>query len=95
MEDAPRRVAGGATENMTVVRSMFADLVRRGLSAEDGLLVVIDGEGAASDVQEVFGDLAGGSAAPFTSGERRGSPTRGSDGVGRRVAREGLRPPQP
>ena len=49
----------GATENKTVVRAMLADLVARGLSAEDGLLVVIDGAKALrAAVQEVFGDSA-------------------------------------
>ncbi|MGH3343148.1 MAG: IS256 family transposase [Carbonactinosporaceae bacterium] len=49
----------GATENKIVVRSMLADLVSRGLSAEDGLLVVIDGAKALSAaVNEVFGDRA-------------------------------------
>ncbi len=49
----------GATENKTVVRSMLADLVSRGLSAENGLLVVIDGAKALrAAVGEVFGDLA-------------------------------------
>jgi putative transposase len=49
----------GATENKTVVRSMLADLVCRGLSGEDGLLVVIDGAKALSvAVNEVFGGLA-------------------------------------
>jgi len=49
----------GATENKTVVRSMLADLVCRGLSAEDGLLVVIDGAKALrAGVNEVFGGLA-------------------------------------
>jgi len=49
----------GATENKTVVRSMLADLVSRGLSAEDGLLVVIDGAKALrAAVDEVFGTLA-------------------------------------
>jgi transposase-like protein len=49
----------GATENKTVVRSMLADLVSRGLSAEDGLLVVIDGAKALrAAVNEVFGNLA-------------------------------------
>ena len=49
----------GATENKTVVRSMLADLVSRGLSAEDGLLVVIDGAKALrAAVNEVFGGLA-------------------------------------
>jgi len=33
----------GATENKTVVKAMLADLVSRGLSAQDGLLVVMDG----------------------------------------------------
>ena len=49
----------GATENKTVVRAMLADLVSRGLSAEDGLLVVMDGAKALSAaVNEVFGGLA-------------------------------------
>lgn len=49
----------GATENKTVVRALLADLVSRGLSAEDGLLVVIDGAKAlAAAVREVFGDKA-------------------------------------
>ncbi len=49
----------GATENKTVVRTMLADLASRGLSAQDGLLVVIDGAKALrAAVQEVFGDLA-------------------------------------
>ena len=49
----------GATENKAVVRSMLADLVSRGLSAEDGLLVVMDGAKALSAaVDEVFGGLA-------------------------------------
>jgi putative transposase len=49
----------GATENKTVVRSMLADLVSRGLSPQDGLLVVIDGAKALrAAVNEVFGDLA-------------------------------------
>lgn len=49
----------GATENKTVVRAMLADLVCRGLSTEDGLLVVIDGAKALrAGVQEVFGDFA-------------------------------------
>jgi transposase-like protein len=49
----------GATENKAVVRSMLADLVSRGLTAEHGLLVVMDGAKALSAaVYEVFGDLA-------------------------------------
>jgi putative transposase len=46
----------GATENKTVVRHLLADLVERGLDAEDGLLVVIDGAKALSAaVTAVFG----------------------------------------
>jgi transposase-like protein len=49
----------GATENKTVVRALLADLVSRGLSADDGLLVVIDGAKAlAAAVNEVFGGAA-------------------------------------
>jgi len=49
----------GATENKTVVRALLADLVSRGLSAQDGLLIVIDGAKAlAAAVKEVFGALA-------------------------------------
>lgn len=49
----------GATENKTVVRAMLADLVSRGLSADDGLLVVLDGAKALSAaVNEVFGAQA-------------------------------------
>src|SRR4029077_9587954 len=46
----------GSTENKTVVRSLLADLVARGLAVDDGLLVVIDGAKALSAaVREVFG----------------------------------------
>ena len=46
----------GSTENKTVVRHLLADLVARGLDAEDGLLVVIDGAKALSAaVTAVFG----------------------------------------
>ena len=46
----------GSTENKTVVRSLLADLVERGLSATDGLLVVLDGAKAlVAAVREVFG----------------------------------------
>ncbi len=49
----------GDTENKTVVTSLLADLVARGLSAEGGLLVVIDGAKAlAAGVKKVFGDQA-------------------------------------
>lgn len=49
----------GDTENTTVVRSLLADLVARGLDAEQGLLVVIDGAKALSAaVKRVFGDRA-------------------------------------
>jgi putative transposase len=47
----------GATENKTVVTALLADLVARGLSAEDGLLVVLDGAKAlTAGVRAVFGD---------------------------------------
>ncbi len=49
----------GASENKTVVTAMLADLVSRGLSADDGLLVVMDGAKAlAAAVNEVFGTKA-------------------------------------
>jgi putative transposase len=49
----------GDTENKTVVTHLLADLVDRGLSADGGLLVVIDGAKAlAGGVRRVFGDLA-------------------------------------
>ncbi|HET6193559.1 MAG TPA: IS256 family transposase [Trebonia sp.] len=49
----------GSTENKTVVRSLLADLVERGLRFDDGLLVVLDGAKALSaGVREVFGDKA-------------------------------------
>jgi transposase-like protein len=49
----------GSTENKTVVRHLLADLVGRGLDAEDGLLVVIDGAKALSAaVTAVFGAKA-------------------------------------
>jgi putative transposase len=49
----------GSTENKTVVTHLLADLVARGLDAEDGLLVVIDGAKALSAaVKAVFGAKA-------------------------------------
>jgi putative transposase len=49
----------GSTENKTMVRSLLADLVERGLTFDDGLLVVIDGAKAlAAAVREVFGAKA-------------------------------------
>ena len=49
----------GSTENKTVVRTLLADLVSRGLAFDDGLLVVIDGAKALSAaVREVFGAKA-------------------------------------
>ena len=49
----------GSTENKTVVRHLLADLVGRGLDADDGLLVVIDGAKALSAaVTAVFGAKA-------------------------------------
>jgi len=49
----------GDTENKTVVTDLLADLSARGLSAEGGLLVVIDGAKAlAAGVRRVFGEQA-------------------------------------
>jgi putative transposase len=49
----------GGTENKTVVSSLLADIVARGLRFEDGLLVVIDGAKALSSaVAKVFGEKA-------------------------------------
>lgn len=49
----------GDTENATVVTGLLADLSARGLSAEGGLLVVIDGAKAlAAGVRRVFGAQA-------------------------------------
>jgi putative transposase len=49
----------GSTENKTVVRALLADLVERGLTFDDGLLVVMDGAKALSAaVREVFGTKA-------------------------------------
>ena len=49
----------GSTENKTVVCSLLADLVERGLRFDDGLLVVCDGAKAlAATVREVFGAKA-------------------------------------
>ena len=49
----------GDTENKTVVTALLADLVDRGLSADRGLLVVIDGAKAlAAAVRKVFGEAA-------------------------------------
>jgi putative transposase len=49
----------GSTENKTVARHLLSDLVDRGLDADDGLLVVIDGAKALSAaVSAVFGPKA-------------------------------------
>ena len=49
----------GDTENKTVVTALLADLVDRGLTTTNGLLVVIDGAKAlAAGVKKVFGDAA-------------------------------------
>jgi transposase-like protein len=49
----------GDTENKKVVRALLGDLVKRGLKADSGLLVVIDGAKALDRaVRAVFGPLA-------------------------------------
>ncbi len=58
--DGHKRVLGlveGATENHTVVMALLQDLITRGLTAAQGLLVVIDGAKAlAKAVHDVWGD---------------------------------------
>ena len=60
--DGDKRVLGiwhGSTENKALFRSLLGDLLDRGLSYEEGILVVMDGsKGIRSAVREVFGDLA-------------------------------------
>ena len=52
-------VAEGATENETVVADLIVDLRERGLTAQDGLLFVLDGAKALrSAVRRVFGERA-------------------------------------
>ena len=49
----------GATENAEVAKALLADLLRRGLKAEEGLLFVVDGSRALRKaIKEVFGDKA-------------------------------------
>ena len=49
----------GDTENKTIVKALLADLVARGLTADHGLLILMDGAKAlAAAVGDVFGDLA-------------------------------------
>jgi putative transposase len=49
----------GDTENKTVVTGLLADLAARGLSADGGLLAVLDGSKAlAAGVKKVFGEKA-------------------------------------
>ena len=49
----------GDTENKTIVKALLADLVAGGLSADGGLLILMDGAKAlAAAVADVFGDLA-------------------------------------
>lgn len=61
-EDGTKRVLGlweGETENRTVCQALLEDLVRRGLSAEKGLLVIVDGSKAlAAAVRAVWGRRA-------------------------------------
>jgi putative transposase len=52
-------IAEGATENATLVTGLIADLVERGLSAEAGLLFVIDGAKALrAAIRRCFGERA-------------------------------------
>lgn len=55
----PLGIWEGATENKAVCRRSLADLQGRGLSADEGLLVVIDGSKALrAAVRDAFGDQA-------------------------------------
>ena len=87
----------GSTENKTVVRSLLADLVERGLAVDDGLLVVLDGAKALSAaVREVFGDKAPDPKMHLAQAAQRSrSPARQGAGVGGRQAGQGVRPPRP
>ena len=87
----------GSTENKTVVRSLLADLVERGLAFDDGLLVVIDGAKALSAaVREVFGDKALDPKMYLAQAPQpRRSPARQGAGLGGRQASQGVRPPRP
>ena len=59
----------GDTENKTIGKALLADLVARGLSADYGLLILIDGGKAlAAAVGDVFGDLAVVHGAPHCLG---------------------------
>ena len=52
-------LAEGATENATLVTGLIADLVERGLQADDGLLFVIDGAKALrAAIRRCFGERA-------------------------------------
>ena len=60
----------GDTENKTVVTSLLADLVERGLDFSQGILCVIDGAKAlAAGVHKVFGEKSRVSVALFINGE--------------------------
>ena len=87
----------GSTENKTVVRSLLADLVERGLAVDDGLLVVLDGAKALSAaVREVFGDKASHPKMYLAQAAQPSrSPARQPAGVGGRQASQGVRPPRP
>jgi putative transposase len=85
----------GATENKTVVRSLLADLVERGLTFDDGLLVVLDGAKAlAAAVREVFGgDKALIQRCILHKRRKCRRPSAGQgQGLGGRQAGQGVRP---
>lgn len=55
----PLALRQGTTENAGVCRALLSDLVERGLSFDDGILVIIDGgKGLRKAVRQVFGALA-------------------------------------
>ena len=87
----------GSTENKTVVRSLLADLVERGLAFDDGLLVVIDGAKALSAaVREVFGAKALIQRCQLHKRRNLGEHLPDKEqGLGGRQAGQGVQPPRP
>jgi len=83
----------GDTENKTVVTALLADIVDRGLSYPNGLLVVIDGAKAlAAGVKSVFGDQA---VIIAQTPQRRWSSPQSRPRSHRRPPRRSVRRPRP
>jgi hypothetical protein len=66
----PLGISEGATENKAVCARALADLAERGLSADDGLLVVIDGSKTLrAAVADALGEKAAGNVKRWRGGE--------------------------